>query len=398
MKKIAIVTTHPIQYNAPFFKLLTEREKVSPKVFYTWPQAIEGFDDPDFGKQVKWDIPLLEGYNWEAVENISRNPTSKRSSGINCPSLVKQIETFHPDAILVYGWNLKSHFKVMRFFKGKISVWFFGDSTLLDEQAGIKKILRRIWLTWIYRYIDKAFYVGTNNKAYFKAHGLKNDQLVFFPHAIDNKRFRDNDKLGYKVKAKQWRRELGYEENDFVVLFAGKFEPRKNLDILMNAIIKLNQESVQKYEQPNQKSIKLLLFGNGPLEKELKQMAIGHDFIKIMPFQNQSLMPVLYRLGDIFCLPSKSETWGLVVNEAMACGLPVLVSEKVGCAVNLVEHDETGLTFLSGDIKELSNALGRIRTKDMKDLEIKVLEKISSWSFEKKCTAIEQSLLTNHGC
>ena len=82
MKKLAIITTHPIQYNAPFFKLLTERGKVKPKVFYTWPQAIEGFEDKDFGKSIQWDIPLLEGYEWEGVENISGNPNSKSWNGI----------------------------------------------------------------------------------------------------------------------------------------------------------------------------------------------------------------------------------------------------------------------------------------------------------------------------
>jgi len=102
MKKLAIVTTHPIQYNAPFFRLLNERGKVYPKVFYTWPQAINGFDDPLFGREVKWDIPLLDGYAWEAVENISKNPSSKTWGGIDCPGLIRQIKDFAPDAILVY--------------------------------------------------------------------------------------------------------------------------------------------------------------------------------------------------------------------------------------------------------------------------------------------------------
>jgi hypothetical protein len=130
VKKLAIITTHPIQYNAPFFKLLAERGKVWLKVFYTWPQAIEGFDDPDFGKKIKWDIPLLEGYDWEAVENVSTKPSSKYWKGIDCPTLIDRVNEFQPDAVMVYGWNFKSHFKAMRHFKGTIPVWFFGDSTL----------------------------------------------------------------------------------------------------------------------------------------------------------------------------------------------------------------------------------------------------------------------------
>ncbi len=152
MKRIAIITTHPIQYYAPFFRLLSERRMVKPMVFYTWSQAIEGFEDADFGKEVKWDIPLLEGYEWEAVENVSKAPNSKNWSGIDCPELIARIKVFQADAVLIFGWNLKSHYNAMRYFKGKIPVWFAGDSTLLNEKAGLRKIARKALDWW---YIDK---------------------------------------------------------------------------------------------------------------------------------------------------------------------------------------------------------------------------------------------------
>ncbi len=383
MKKLAIVTTHPIQYNAPFFKLLTERGKVRLRVFYTWPQAIDGFDDPDFGKKVKWDIPLLEGYDWEAVVNISKKPSSKSWSGIDCPQLNKRIEAFNPDAILVYGWNLKSHFMAMRYFKGKIPVWFFGDSTLLDEQPGIRKMLRRLWLTWVYRHVDKAFYVGTNNKNYYQAHGLREDQLVFFPHAVDNERFFDNEEKQYETKAQQWREELGYKRCDIVILFTGKFEPRKNLLFFLDCI-----EQISKL---NNQTNQFLFIGNGPQESVLKLKVSELNNVKFLPYQNQSLMPVVYRLGDYFCLPSKSETWGLAVNEAMACRRPVLVSNKVGCSIDLVNSKINGEIFVSNNVDDCIEKIRALTSYCKKIKGSTITETIIPWSFENKCKALENA-------
>src|SRR5215218_1976209 len=110
MKKLAIVTTHPIQYNAPWFKLLSQRGRINVKVFYTWSQTERGPKyDPTFKKMVEWDIPLLQDYSYEFVENISKDPGSHHFNGVNNPTLNKTIETWGPDAVLVIGWSYKSH-------------------------------------------------------------------------------------------------------------------------------------------------------------------------------------------------------------------------------------------------------------------------------------------------
>src|SRR5690606_13801950 len=133
MKKLAIVSTHPIQYYAPWFRLLAERNNCTLKVFYTWSQSKGSVKDRTFGKQITWDIPLLEGYDFEFVDNVSKKPGSHHFFGIDCPSLIFKIEAFQPSAILFFGWNFKSNLLAMRHFKNKVPVWFRGDSTLLDE-------------------------------------------------------------------------------------------------------------------------------------------------------------------------------------------------------------------------------------------------------------------------
>ncbi|MCZ2844933.1 MAG: glycosyltransferase family 4 protein [Candidatus Bathyarchaeota archaeon] len=382
MKRLAIVTTHPIQYNAPWFRLLAKNKQVQLKVFYTWSQTKEGVRDKTFGREIRWDIPLLEGYTYEFVENISKNPGSNRWSGIDNPDLISKIERYDPGAILIFGWNMKSHLQTMRYFKGKVPVWFRGDSTLLDETGGIKTVLRRLWLRYVYSKVDKVFCVGRESKKYFLVHGLEEEQLVLAPHAIDNERFFDSSEKQYEQKAKEWRKELGYNENDQVILFAGKFEEKKDPKILISAFKDLRRNGI--------KDLKLLLVGNGPLEEEIAGLTKNDLNIQLLPFQNQTKMPLVYRLGNIFCLPSKGpgETWGLAVNEAMACGRPVIISDKAGCAPDLVKGKKVGNIFKASNLPDLQESLFKMLEQDINSFGENARQEIEKWNYDRITNAI----------
>ena len=383
MKKLAIVSTHPIQYNAPLFKLLSDRKKILIKVFYTWSQSLQEVSDKGFGIEVKWDVPLLENYEYQNIRNDSTSPGTNSRKGFSNPELIPEIEKFSPDAVLVFGWFLKSHFQVMRHFKGKIPVIFRGDSTLLDEKRGIKTILRWIFLRWVYSYLDYALFVGANNKAYFLRHGVKESKLIFAPHAIDNNRFADSK---YEVEASLWREKLGFSNEDIVVLFAGKFMAKKNPLMLIDAVQRVNSDTAN--------SIKLLLVGNGELESIIQKRIKDDSNCKIIGFQNQSQMPVVYRLGDVFCMPSQGpyETWGLAVNEAMASGRPILSSNKAGCSIDLVQEGCNGWIFNHYKSDDLEEKLRLIITSGKDVLRVmgeNSRKIIKDWSFENICKAIE---------
>lgn len=385
MKKLAIVTTHPIQYYAPLFRLLSRRERIQIKVFYTWKPEGEQFE-PDFGRSIRWDIPLLDGYEYEFVENTSRKPGSNSFSGITNPTLVPAIKSYNPDALLVFGWAYRSHLHAMRYFKGRIPVYFRGDSTLLDARRGVKEVVRRAVLKWVYRYVDKAFYVGEENKRYFQYCGLKEDQLIFAPHAIDNDRFME-DREEYKRVAADLRRDCSIDEQELVVLFVGKFIPKKNPVLLARAFSLLSPEI--------RRSSALVFVGDGALASELTRTK--DEKVHIKPFQNQSDMPGIYRAADLFCLPSQGpgETWGLAVNEAMACGVPVLVSSRTGCARDLVT-DNTGWLFESGDVNALAARLSQaLGSRDVLAQRGKnAREHVARYSFDRICEAMENELLS----
>lgn len=386
LKKLAIVVTHPIQYYAPWFKLLAMRGNVQLKVFYTWSQAADKVKDKTFGRDIKWDIPLLQDYEYEFVENVSKNPGSHNFFGIDCPDLVSKLEEYTPDTILFFGWNFKSHLKAMRHFHGKVPVWFRGDSTLLDETGGLKTKVRRFVLKKVYRYVDKAFYVGQASKAYFLKHGLKENELVYAPHAVDNAHFSD-DAGSYEKDAFQWKTELGIAKDQVTVVFAGKFEHKKQPNLLIEAVIEANK--VRK------EPIALIMIGNGPLEQKLKIQSENKEYIKFLPFQNQSKMPLVYRMASIFCLPSQGpgETWGLAINEAMASSRPVIVTDKVGGAKDMLIEGYNGYCFDHSNKQELIALLEKLSMDSLKFMGSNARAHIDKFKMLHIVEALEREIL-----
>lgn len=392
--KLAIVTTHPIQYNSPLFKLLSLNNLNCIKVFYTWGEA--GYlnkYDPGFVRYVEWDVPLLDGYDYEFSFNKSKNPGSHHFNGIKCPNLIASINLWKPDSLLIYGWNNHAHLSCIRYFKGKIPVFFRGDSTLIDSKPHIKALLRKIFLKWVYSHVDFAFYTGVHNRSYFLKYGMKSNQLIFAPHVVDNEIFFDSSNQ-LTNSANEWRSSLGISNNNLVFLFAGKLENKKNPQLLVKAfreLIKSNNNCI------------LLIVGDGILKDKLIQLSkieFNDNFSKrifFIPFQNQSKMPIVYRMADVFVLPSQGpgETWGLAVNEAMASGKPVILSEKVGCAPDLVEQGVNGFVFKSGDTNDLISKLKIFGNNAglIEKMGKASLDKISSFSLSHLANIIEDSVL-----
>lgn len=356
------------------------------KVFYTWSQSVQGPKyDPGFAKKIEWDIPLLDGYDYTFVNNIATDPGTHHFKGIVNPTLNREIEQWAPNSILIYGWSFHSHLRCIRYFHKKIPIIFRGDSTLLAEHLGIKKIFRTFFLKWVYKHVDCALYVGTNNKLYYLRHGLKEDQLYFAPHAVDNKRFYDDDN-NYEDQALLWRKKLNISEDDIVFMFAGKLETKKNPQLLIKSFLEINDPGT-----------KLIIVGNGIIEKPLKKKYSHFPNISFLDFQNQTIMPVIYRMCNVFILSSKGpvETWGLSINEAMACSRAVLVSEVCGCAVDLVKDGINGYIFNSNNKKYLTRVMkktiaDKTRLKTMGEESLRI---IKVWSFENICKQMESIVL-----
>lgn len=374
MPKLAIILTHPIQYYSPLFVQMAQEKSFVVKVFYTFSQSQEKLYDKDFGREIKWDIPLLEGYEYKFVANEAKHPSLSSFRGIQNPTLIKSIENWGATHVLVFGWNYQSHLRAMVHFKGRIPVLFRGDSTLLGERPGIKKVLRRAFLSLVYHFVDRALYVGTNNKNYFLKHGVKEKQLTFTPHAIDNGRFLKRD----ESEIIAWRTKNNIPLENIIVSYAGKLDENKNVQLIVDTAKELARNDIT-----------FVIIGNGVKETELKEQCLFLQNIQFHPFANQSEMPLLYSVCDIFCLPSHLETWGLAINEAMASGKCVITTPNVGCAVDLVKEANG---YIIRSAVELTMLLSHI---DIKTIRIKGENSrrvIVDWSFEKISNNIAKAL------
>ncbi len=353
--RLAIIISHPIQYYVPLYQRIAKREDVVLKVFFTWHAGEGAVEDPGFKQAIAWDVPLTEGYEFERVPNISSDPGTHHFWGLRNPTLVKRVLDWLPDLVHITGWAWYSNFVALHsFYKRGIKTLFRGDSHLLDERGPrVRRQVKSALLRRVFSWPSAFLAVGRANRRYYETFGVEAERIFRCPHSIDVGRFAQPAHR-YEAEAEFWRCELGIDEGRTILLFAGKFERKKRPIELMNA--------VRTVRVPG---IVLVLVGGGELEGQIKQIASADsDRFKVLPFQNQTRMPVVYRLGDLFVLPSGfNETWGLAVNEAMACGRPVLVSNRVGCAEDVVDSS-CGSVFswdCAGDLEDKLEEMARDR-------------------------------------
>jgi glycosyltransferase involved in cell wall biosynthesis len=347
-RRIAFVVSHPIQYIVPLYRRLAGRDDVEVKIFFTWHAGQRAVDDPGFGRSIAWDIPVTDGYDYEQVANVASDPGTYKFLGLRNPTLLDRVISWQPDVVHINGWAWLSHLQLLHALKRRgVPTLFFGDSHLLDGKTnGPRWWVKSAVLRKIYSWPTACLFAGSANRAYFEIFGVPPQRLYPCPHAIDVGRFAA-PAAPLEEAAARWRSELGIAADRKVLLYAGKFEPKKRPTELMRAFARLPDPSLV-----------LVMAGSGELQPEIDAIAAADPArFRILPFQNQSRMPIVYRLGDIFVLPSGfGESWGLAVNEALACGRPVMVSDRVGCAADVVDAT-CGRIFRSDDWSEFGRTV-----------------------------------------
>ncbi len=370
MTRIAFILTHPIQYFSPFFKELAKCSTIELKVFYTLGTNASQYDE-GFKINVKWDIDLLNGYDYYFVKNNSKKPSTNEFNGINCPDLISDISKYNPDKIVIHGWNYKSHLEVIRFFKNKKKIYFRGDSTFLQKQNFFIKFIRITYLKYfVYRHIDYAFYVGRNNKHYFLKCGLSEKQLLYFPYSIDSSFFVDKPKNITTDKVN--------------LLFVGKLQKNKNPLILLKAITLLKDYPLH-----------LKIIGDGELIDEIKEF--NSNQVEFCGFKNQTELVQIYKKSDILILPSLSETWGLVLNEAAASGLALIASDMVGGAIDMIQDNVNGYIFKSNDLFDLTAKikLATENTCKLNKMKLKSIEIAENYKVQNTVNIFLKNILGN---
>jgi glycosyltransferase involved in cell wall biosynthesis len=352
-KKITYFISHPIQYFSPLFRELGK--VVDLEVYYFSNASIKGQKDAGFGKTIKWDTPLLEGYTSFFLKNYGRksNPDNHFLDVFN-PGVIKMIGRYKQAITVVNGWTYSS--TLLAIFWSKIlkrKVWLRAENPLNQEMRKPKWVLflKRIFLKRIlFRFfVDKCLYIGTESGKFFRYYGLTDDRLIYTPYAVDNAFFSKTYDQ-WKDKTPELKRRLGLPEGSKIILFAGKYTPKKRpLDLL------------QAFQLMGQPDCVLVMVGEGELRPEMEVFVTKEGLankVVLTGFINQSEISLYYSVADVFVMCSgMGETWGLSVNEAMNFAKPVIVSDTCGCSTDLVKHGENGFIFKEGNIGELKNYL-----------------------------------------
>ena len=354
--RLTVVMTHPVQYDAPWFRYIAGQ---CPEIALTVLYAIEptpAQQGVGFGAEVQWDVPLTDGYRCRVVRPARPADIIRSGSfwGLDVPEIGRAIRESEPDVALVPGWHSVTLARALwACRRNRIPVLYRGDTHLGAGPTGWRRPLWTARTWFLLRLFDGYLSVGRQAGAYFRRFGVRASRVFEAPHAVDNDFFArgaapHRDPSARRAARLSW----GLGTQDFVVLFVGKLAPQKRPLDLVQAMAHLEPGAA------------LLVVGAGELEHSARAEAARlRQRVGWAGFLNQSELGRAYAASDCLALPSAGETWGLVVNEALATGLPCVVSDRVGCAPDLIVPGETGEIFRMGNVLDLAAALGRVRAR-----------------------------------
>jgi glycosyltransferase involved in cell wall biosynthesis len=349
--RLAIVASHPVQYYAAWYRALAD--VVDLHVFFA--HRVTGIDHArsGFGVEFEWDVPVLDGYQSTWLDNIAARPGPDHFLGCNTPEIGSKLARGGFDAVLVTGWNLLTYWQAIRAARRqRIPVMVRGDSQLPTRRAAVVRAAKRLAYPWLLRSFDAYLAVGSRSAEYYRHYGAAADRIFLSPHSVDNAFFGVRS-AAVRPRRLELRRALGIPIDAVVFALAGKLIDKKRPLDFMKAVHLAGRTESQ---------VCGLVIGDGPLRPVIEaESRVQPGRCVLIGFMNQQRIVEAYAAADALVLASDArETWGLVVNEAMACSLPVIATDAAGCTADLVIHGTTGFTFACGRIDALAGCMNRI--------------------------------------
>ncbi|MCL6565880.1 MAG: glycosyltransferase [Acidobacteriia bacterium] len=381
--RLLALATHPTQYGAPGYRWMTAHPRLELTVAYLSLRGAEAAHDPEFGRDVQWDVPLLEGYRWIHLGQYGRLRSLQR--------LWQLVRHGSWDAVAVYtGYRVAAFWVALAAAKRSRAAVLFGtDAHTLEPRVGGRwKVPVKRWL-WprLFCLADVVIVPSSGGVALMRALGIPEEKIALTPYAVDNAWW-----LAQSARADRAavRAAWGVPLEAPVVVFSAKLQPWKRPADLLRAFAACGVESAH-----------LVFAGEGPLrgalEAEARALGVAAR-THFLGFVNQSQLPAVYTAADLLVLPSGYEPFGVVVNEAMLCGCGVVVSDRVGARFDLVREGETGFVFPAGDVDALAGILRRVLANRelLRRLGAAARERMRSWSLAENTDAVVAAL-DRHG-
>ena len=381
--RLAILASHPIQYQVPLFRALTNSRRVDLEVLFLSEFGVEPTFDPGFGRVIRFDVPLTEGFAHHFVPKLGPADKINPPLGLVNPSLVRHLRSGKYDAVMVQGYaQVSDWIAFASAATSDVRLLLRGDS--LDpsaaEEASWRWRLKHRMLAPVVRRADACLVIGQRNAEFYRRMGARPDQMVSAPYSVDNTYFAEGGAVGRQGRRTRLE-ELGLDPEIPVVLFAAKLIPCKRVLDLVAAMDHLGS------------AVSLVVIGDGAQREAVARLAAQRRWMRALGFVNQGELSAWYGASDIVVLPSDQEKWGLTINEAMAAGAVPVVSDAVGCAPDLVA-DGAGRVFPVGDIEALARALNDLLEPiTLNAARAESLDRISRYGLDATVAGIETAVL-----
>jgi glycosyltransferase involved in cell wall biosynthesis len=373
--RVLLLCSHPTQYSSPMWRRIAQHPRVEVLVAYCSLEGAEAHVDPGFGVEVAWDIPLLNNYPWVRIKNLSPRPGVGKPFGLVNPGIWKLIRTNRFDAITVFtGYMCVTFWIALAAAKiSQIPVLYGTDATTLhsvDSQKWKARVKKLFWPR-LFRMADVVIAPSSGTVALMRSLNIPEERIKLMPYVVDNEWWSENAR---RVDRAAVRRNWGIPEEASVVLFCAKLQPWKRPQDLLRAFARARVSGSY-----------LVYAGDGAMREQLEHEATEMgvwERVRFLGFVNQTGLPQVYGSVDLMVLPSEYEPFGLVVNEAMLCGCPVIVSDRVGARFDLVKENETGFVYPVGDVEALTATLGRAlqHRERLRCMGKAACERMAQWS------------------
>ena len=378
--RLAYFVSHPIQYQVPLLKLLSEQPDIELNVFFLSDLSTKKYTDTGFNQTVNWDIPLLKGYDYEFLDSrLIGNDFSFNNPNVSLKSTKTAFSSRNWDAIWIHGYANKSLLHIAYLCKKyDIPLLLRGESNLTSTSKGI---LKTPFINLLLHHCSALLSIGSDNKEYYLSHGVEEKKIFHTPYAVDNEFFR-------KKTSEPEQNKVTKPKQKSIILFASKFIARKHPVMLIDAFNDLPEDIKQNTQ--------LWLIGNGKEKERIQQRILNYnlsDSVKLLGFKNQGELSWYFYQCDVFVLPSEKEPFGLIINEVMNQAKAIITTNEVGAARDLVDHDN-GWVIKAGSQIALSNALKEAlqNPQKLKEMGQKSLLKISKWNYQQDIEGIREAL------
>ncbi|MGZ5443008.1 MAG: glycosyltransferase family 4 protein [Thermoanaerobaculia bacterium] len=381
-KRLGIVASHVIQYQDPFFRALAADPEIDVTVFYCSRAGAEVYRDADMQTSLRWDIELLQGYRHVFLRNFGRGDGYARL--IN-PDVIPAIARGNFDAVLFFlGWGtITSLLGIATCRVTDTAFFLYGDSSFPPPENTWRARMRAMFIRGVFALASGFMVSGVLNAAYYRHYGGDPRRFFLLPWAIDNGRFASASRFA-QGEREAMRARFGIAPEQIAFVFSAKLVARKDPMTLLRAVARM---------QHRDRAVVVFL-GHGELREHLEVFAREHHLdVKFAGFVNQADLPKHYAMCDAFVLPSTYEPRGAVINEAMACGLPVVVTDRCGSLGDIVQENDNAFVYPAGDADALARALDALIDDALRArMARRSHEIIATWDYARGVEGVKEAL------